>query len=427
MGRIEARLQTIPVEPGPLADHYGLAAGDQIERAAALAEPLAGARIVLVSAAPAEPADLSGSLVALLRDLGLDAGWAVLHGDSAFQRAARELGDAVRGARWHGGEADWRRLREACEAAAIAADLRRFDAVLAQGPAAAALIEGRRGGSTAWLWRTGLDLSRPDEGAWQALGPLLADFTQLSFALPEFVPSGLGGPRLRVVPGAFDPLAAAQRAQGPRELARRVRRLGIDPSRPLAVDVTRLDRWADPLAAVEAWRRARAEAGGLQLALTGRLDRGDREAATVVAEMRAFAGEDPDLHVLADRPSVDDLDRGALVRLARCATLTSLGDEFDPALSAAHWHGTAAIAGGASARAQIADGEDGYVVASIDDRAARITRLASDPGRAVAMGRAGREHARGHFLLTRLLGDELAMIGSLLGAGAVEERPRVAV
>jgi trehalose synthase len=276
------------------------------------------------------------------------------------------------------------------------------------------------------LWRTGLDLSRPDEAAWQALGPLLTDFTQLSFALPEFVPSGIGGPRLRVVPGAFDPLAAAQRGPGPRAVARRVRRLGIDPSRPLAVDVTRLDRWADPLAAVEAWRRARAEAGGLQLALTGRLDRGDREAATVVDEVRAFAGEDLDLHILADRPSVDDFDRGALVRLARCATLTALGDEFDPGLSAVHWHGTAAIADGAAARAQIADGEDGYLAPSIDDRAARIARLAGDPGQAVAMGRAGREHARGHFLLTRLLGDELATIGSILGArAAVEERPRV--
>ena len=426
MSRIEARLQTVAIGPRPLADHYDLAPADQIERAAGLAEPLAGARIIYVSTAPPEAADLSGPLVALLRDLGVDAEWAVLHGDGGFQRASRMLGDALRGARWHGGGAEWQRLRESCESAAISADLRSFDAVFAHGPAAAALIEGRRGGSTAWLWRTGLDISQPDEGVWREFGPLLADYSQLSCALPEFVPPGVGGPSLRITPGAFDPLAQAHGEQSPREMARRIRRLGIDPSRPLIVDVTRLDRWADPLAAVEAWHRARAEVEGLQLALIGRLDRGDREAAVVVAEVRAFAGAVPDLHVLADRPGVEERDRGALTRLARCATQTALGDEFDPALSGAHWRGTAVVAGGASAAAQINDGEDGYVASGLSDRADRITRLASDPGRAVAMGRAGREHARARFLVTRLLTDELATIGSLLRREA-PERARVGV
>ena len=427
MGRIEARLQTVAAGPRPLSDYYELAPADQIEQAAALAEPLAGARVVHVSAAPPEPADPSGPLVALLRDLGVDAEWAVLHGDSAFQRAVRELEDAVRGARWRHGEADWQRLREACESAAISADLRSFDAVFAHGPATAALIEGRRGGSTAWHWDTGLDLSRPDEAAWRAFGPLLADYSRLSFALPEFVPPGVGGDRLRVVPGAFDPLAPAHRQRSPRELARRVRRLGVDPARPLIADVTRLDRWADPLTAIEAWRRARADVDGLQLALTGRLDRGDRQAASVVEEVRAFAGEEDDLHVIADRAGVEEPDRGALIRLSRCATLTALGEEFDPALSSAHWRGTAVIAAGAAAEAQIRDGEDGYVASSLDDRSTGIARLARDAGQAVAMGRAGREHARARFLLTRRLADELGTITSLLGREAGDsERAGVA-
>ena len=68
-----------------------------------------------------------------------------------------------------------------------------------------------------------------------------------------------------------------------------------------------------------------------------------------------------------------------------------------------------------AAEAQIRDGEDGYVASSLADRSTGIARLASDAGQAVAMGQAGREHARARFLLTRLLVDELGTIASLLG------------
>lgn len=425
MSRIEARLQTIAVDPRPLSDHYSLCESEPLERAAAAAEPLAGARVLYVSAVPLEAADISRSLVPLLRDLGLEVEWAVLHGDARFQLLARELSDALRGARWdrEQGEEGWRELREACEGVAVASDLRRFDAIVAQGLAAGPLIEGRRSGAAAWTWRTGLDLSMPDPEAWDLVRPLLLDQGKLCFALPEFLPEGIGGERLRVVPGAFDPLGAAQRRLSAAELSALVRGTGIDPARPLVVDVTPLDHWADPLAVVEAWLLASREASGLQLAFAGRIDHSDPEAADVVAEVREFAGAADDLHLLG---RLGPAALGALTRVARCVVRSSLGEEFDPALSAAHWRATAVVAGGASAHAQVKDGEDGFVVAGPEQSADRVAELATRPDRAVAMGRAGREHARSRFSIARLLADELETIGSLLAAGAPQRASAIA-
>jgi hypothetical protein len=420
MGRIEARLQQIPFAPRSLAEYDGLVPADQAERALALAEPLAGARVLIVGG-PGEPGSSASALSPLLADLGVEVERAVLHGDRAFQRCGRELADALRGAPWEGAERDWREYREACEAAAVAVDPRRFDAVLVEGAAAAPLIEGRRGGPTAWAWGTGVDASAPGEGTWPLLAPLLDDYSLLRFALPAFVPGGVGGARLRVVPGAFDPLAERNRRLSPPELSRLGRRLGLDLDRPLVADLGRLDAWADPLAAIAAWQVAGESIEGLQLAIGGRVDHGDPEATSVLAEVRAFADGAPDLHLLSDRRR-PDADLNALGRIARCTVGCRLGDEFDPGLAASLWRGTPAVGSGASAAAQLRDGRDGFLVADAAERAERLAELAGDPARAAAMGRSGRDRAASHFGVVRLLGDALELIGSLLGV-AVRNRP----
>jgi trehalose synthase len=421
MRRIEARLQTIPVKGRALDDYRGLAPEEQIERAAALAAPLAGARVLYVGSVPLEAADASRSLAPLLLDLGLDVERALLHGDRGFQHTARELGDALRGVAWARPEEHWRAFREACEAAAVAADLRGYDVVVSHGPAAAALIEGRRTTSAAWMWRTGLDASAPEEAAWSRLEPLLSAHSALCFALPAFTPAGVGGEALRIMPGCFDPLAPAQRELSRADLAARARALGLDLSRPLCVQVGVLDALADPLAIIEAWRAARQTVPGLQLALTGRIDPSDGEAAAVLAEVRAFAGEAQDLHLSSDG-AVADEDLNALCRVARCSLHSALAEEFEPALAASLWRRTAVIAGGTSARAQVRDGVDGFVVDGTAERAEALATLAADAARTTEMGLAGHEQARARFLVTRQLGDELELIGSVLGRAAAHHR-----
>src|SRR4051812_3938836 len=165
MGRIEARLQKIPIQPR--------SAGTE-EELLALAGPLRGARVLFDSPAPPEASECAGASAAMLAGLGIDAERAVLGGDAAFQALGRALADALRGAPWEIGAERWRDYREACETAAVTWDTRRYDLVIAQGAATAPLIEGRRGGDTAWVWRTGHDVSAPDPGAAEAIAPALA-------------------------------------------------------------------------------------------------------------------------------------------------------------------------------------------------------------------------------------------------------------
>jgi hypothetical protein len=97
---------------------------DGLERLGGLAAGLGGRRLLYLDAPPGESGDPGASLVPLLRDLGLEAERAMLHGDADLADLARGLGDAVRGAEWPFSAARWDEYREPCEAAAVAFDLR---------------------------------------------------------------------------------------------------------------------------------------------------------------------------------------------------------------------------------------------------------------------------------------------------------------
>lgn len=395
MARIDARLQKLPVQPVSLSDYEGVVPQGGLQQASDPAGGLGAARVLLISTAPPEPSDLSRSTAALLRGLGVEADRALLHGDAAFSRAGRELADGLAGADCKLPAKRWRELREASEAAALSFDTRAYDVVIVHGTGAIALVEGRRSDTAGWVWRTGRDLSKPTERAWAQVEPLLAGYSAISVAVPSFAPPGSRDDgMLRVTPGAFDPLAPAQRDPAPGVIPELVADAGIDLGRPIVSQAGRLDASADPL-------------------------------AVVLDEMRSFAAGEPALTIATDRNGVTDAQIGAIGRVSRCALPASLSDEFDPEVAAALWRGTPVLAEGEGARAQVRDGIDGYFVSGVEERATRVIQLNSDPRRGTEMARAGRRSAAENFSVTRLLGDELELIGDLAGRDANSSLERV--
>ncbi|HEX9870909.1 MAG TPA: glycosyltransferase, partial [Candidatus Tectomicrobia bacterium] len=63
---------------------------------------------------------------------------------------------------------------------------------------------------------------------------------------------------------------------------------------------------------------------------------------------------------------------------------------------------------------QFPPGFEHYLVESVESCAERVLHLLHHPGERGAFGRAGREHVRQHFLLPRLVRDELRLIKELL-------------
>jgi len=100
-----------------------------------------------------------------------------------------------------------------------------------------------------------------------------------------------------LVPPSIDPLSEKNRDLASVEIEAVRAEYGLDPSRPLLVQISRFDRFKDPVGVVAAYRMVRKVAP-VQLVLAGGGATDDPEGKAVLEEVMEAAGNDPDIHVL---------------------------------------------------------------------------------------------------------------------------------
>ncbi|MEX2197031.1 MAG: glycosyltransferase [Thermoleophilaceae bacterium] len=392
----------------PLGDYEAAAGAEALERVRALAEPLAGARVLHLAAGSSagRPATLLGSVLPLLRGVGIEVEWRVLSGGPAFESTARNLDNGLRGAETAISDEDW----EAYTSTWRRVDVSGCDAVVAHDPAALGAVAARaQDGGPRWLWHCHVDASAPDAPAWERASVQAAAYDVHALPLRAFAPPGIDGAH-ELRPG-IDPLAPRNRELPVKLAGDALRFLGIDLSRPFACQVGALDPWQDPHETIDAFRLAKRELPELQLVLAG----DDEPDWRIAGEVADYAGEVEDLLVLSGYVGVGETELNAMQLLARAALHVSLHEGFGLGASEALWKGTPVVGiprGGIPE--QVHDGEHGFLAEGAEAIAARLVELVGDPALGIVLGQAGRARVRERFLITRLLEDELALLHATL-------------
>jgi trehalose synthase len=123
---------------------------------------------------------------------------------------------------------------------------------------------------------------------------------------------------------------------------------------------------------------------------------------------------DPDIHLVSNIQQVGAVQINAFQRAADVVMQKSLREGFGLTVSEALWKGRPVVGGRCGGiTMQIKEGENGYLVDSVEDAAARTIELLANPTRAEEMGAAGRDHVRKNFLSTRELEDWLRLFRDL--------------
>jgi len=404
------------------APFTGDAALDQLRQ---LARPLAGARVLHVNSTRAGGgvAEILHRMVPLQRELGLDVEWEIVVGDAEFYGVTKSFHNALQGDRidvparglehyLEIGRANAERLRPA---------LAEADFVFVHDPQPAPLLElvpERRG---RWIWRCHIDASRPHRPVWRFLEQRVRGYDASIFSLAAFA-RPLPHPQYLIAP-SIDPLAEKNVELGEAEVASTAAELGIDPERPLMLQVSRFDRFKDPVGVVRAFRAVRDHLPA-QLALAGSDASDDPEGAAVLAEVRAEVGDDPDVHLLL-LPADAHRRINALQRRAEVVLQKSIREGFGLTVSEALWKRKPVIGGDTGGiRLQVIPGHTGFLVNTPEGAALRTRFLLGHPAAARAMGEKGREHVRDNFLLTRHLREYLTLMLALRDGG--RERIEVA-
>jgi len=400
-----------------MLDDYARVAGeDAIEHLRQLAKPLDGMSVIHVNSTRVGGgvAEILTKLVPLSRELGIDAHWEVITGDADFFECTKGMHNALQGNRVTLGERLLRAYEDTNErnAGQLRDQLEAADFVFIHDPQPAGLLRhcpDRRG---KWVWRCHIDASRPHRPVWRYLRDLVGPYDASVFSLAAFAHAL---PHTEyIVPPSIDPLAD-KNVDLPREETEAVyESFGLDERRPLITQISRFDRFKDPLGVIHAYRQAKKFVPSLQLVLAGGGASDDPEGELVLGEVREAALNDPDVHVLLLPPDAHRVIN-ALQRVSDIVLQKSLREGFGLTVTEALWKARPVIGGNVGGiRLQVINYHTGFLVDTPEGAALRIRYLLHNRASMEEMGAKAREFVRENFLLTRQLREYLTLMVALL-------------
>lgn len=405
-----------------MLDSYAAVTGeDQIDHLRQLTRPLHGMRLVHVNSTRVGGgvAEILDKLVPLSCELGLDTRWEVITGDSGFYDCTKGMHNALQG----NPVGIPTNLLKAYEdtnvrnAEQLRPVLEEADVVFIHDPQPAPLLKLCPNRKGKWIWRCHIDVSHPYRPVWRYLRNFLAGYDASVFSLAGFA-QPLPHPEY-LIPPSIDPLSE-KNIDLPEEEVSTVRaRFGLDPDRPLIAQISRFDRFKDPVGVILAYRLAKRFVPSLQLVLAGGGATDDPEGEVVLAEVRAAAENDSDIHILLLPP---DAHRtiNALQRAADIVLQKSTREGFGLTVTEGLWKGRPVIGGDTGGiRLQVVNHHTGFLVSTPEGAALRIRYLLHHRDKMAEMGDKGREFVRQNFLLTRQLREHLTLSVALTH-GAVD-------
>lgn len=399
-----------------LIDAYSAVVGpvviDQIKQ---LARRLRGIKVVHVNSTRegGGVVEILNRLVPLMNELGIESEWEVITGPAEFYQVTKSFHNALQGNAVNLTSSRLRLYEEVNRdnAELLHEKLAHADVVFIHDPQPARLIQETPDRKGKWVWRCHVDVSRPYRPVWKYLREVVRLYDASIFSLAAFAQS-LPHPQF-LIPPSIDPLSDKNRELSDEEITDVCKEFQLDPCLPVLLQVSRFDRFKDPLGVIAAYRTVRSHTP-VQLVLAGGTATDDPEGAEVLAEVQAAADGDPDIHVLLLHSSAN-LTINALQRAATLVIQKSLKEGFGLTVTEGLWKGKPVIGGNAGGiKLQVVDYHTGFLVHSPEGAAFRIRYLLNRPEIIEQMGIKAKNYVREHFLLTRHLREYLTLITSLI-------------
>jgi trehalose synthase len=355
-----------------------------------LGKKLEGKKVLQINATSAGGgvAEILGSEIPLMKDLGIDVQWSVLDASQNFFEITKLIHNGLQGQTTNLTLSQWDEYLEYNKKLSEHIDASPWDFIMVHDPQPAALLSYCvNRGNAKWLWRCHIDSRHATSDFINHFNTYLRHYDGIVFTKMEYLFGNLKPKKLAIIPMAIDPLSEKNLPMSKNDAKKRIQKFGIDTKKPIILQVSRFDPWKDPLGVITAWQIARAQIPDLQLVLAGNTSVDDPESGRIYQQVcdasRGIAG----LFILADE--ADDADVNALQHAATVVIQKSIREGFGLTVSEASWSRVPIIGtkvGGIPE--QIQDGKTGYIVRDIDESAQRIIELIRNPQKASAMGEA---------------------------------------
>jgi trehalose synthase len=380
-----------------------------------LAEPLKGVRTVHVNSTRegGGVAEILHRLVPLKQELGIHASWEVIEGNAAFYKCTKRMHNAFQGTPVEippGLLENYETINEE-NAGKLRPALQDSDLVFIHDPQPAGLLRYFSERKGKWIWRCHIDASRPHRPVWKYLKRFVRGYDASIWSLAEFA-QPLPHPMYVIAP-SIDPISEKNADVSAEEIQDTYSRWNLDPKRPIITQVSRFDRFKDPVGVIQAYRMVRGFIP-VQLVLAGGGATDDPEGGEVLEEVKLAAGDDPDIHIL-ELPPDAHREINAIQRVSTIILQKSTREGFGLTVTEAMWKGKPVIGGDTGGiRLQVINHHTGFRVNSPEGAALRIRYLLKNRDKLREMGHKARQFALENFLITRHLREYLTLMLAIM-------------
>ncbi|MBN1792745.1 glycosyltransferase [Candidatus Woesearchaeota archaeon] len=393
-----------------LRNYTDIVGRQAISRIKASSENLVGKHVVHVNATSSGGgvAEILNTLVFLMDDLEIDAGWRVILGSHSFFKVTKGFHNSLQG---KPGKLTTNRKSiylEYCERNAMINHLGKHDIVVIHDPQPLGMINyySKHG---KWLWRCHIDISNPNQQVLDFLVPYIKRYEGVIISSDKFRIKTLDRPQV-IIPPSIDPLSVKNKEVGRYAAKKLLAKKGISLDKPIITQISRFDPWKGTLGVLRMYEKIK-EKVDCQLVLMGDMAADDPQGPVMYMKISKLAEKMRDIHLITEK---NDLLVNALQQESALVFQNSLKEGFALTVSEALWKKTPVLGtnvGGIPL--QIINGKNGYIIKDLNDGAEKAIKILEDSALRKELGRNGREHVKNNFLITRHLEDYLNLFNKL--------------
>jgi trehalose synthase len=358
-------------------------------------------------------AEILYSLVLLMNDAGIDAGWRILHGSQEFFEITKSFHNALQGAKLNLSQRKKRVYLQVNENFSKFSHLD-HDCIIIHDPQPLSIIQSYRK-SQPWIWRCHIDLSNPHKELWDFLKGFLLKYDQIVVSSEKYFKDDLPVDQRLMLP-AINPISQKNKDISEKTMIEHITKAGIPTDKPIITQVSRLDPWKDPEGVIDVFKLVRQKVD-CRLVFCYNVASDDPEGMRMYNKVLRKANKlYKNGHIIFVVGNNETLVN-AVQRFSDVIIQKSTKEGFCLCVTEALWKGTPVVASNVGGiPSQIKDGENGFLLAPKDTEgfADRIIHLLKNPDDGKAIGQKAKETVRQKFLITRLLSDYLYMLNSII-------------
>ncbi len=345
-------------------------------------------------------AEILNSLIILLNDAGIQTDWRVLHGDLDFFTITKKFHNALQGEEINFSPKKKELYYINNVNNAIFTHIN-HDMVIVHDPQPLPIITCYEK-KQPWIWRCHIDISNPNPFVWKYLKSFILKYNAMIISMEQFRKKDLSQqttPQYIIRP-SIDPLNLKNKKITSATIAKYLKKHGIDQEIPMISQISRFDKWKDPLGVIKIFESVKKQVN-CQLLLVGSMASDDPEGQEMVEKIEHEIEDKENIHLIIN---ASDIVTNAIQRASTVVLQKSLKEGFALTVSEALLKGTPVVASNVGGiPSQVIDGENGFLLQPTDYEGfkKKIIWLLDHPTEAKKMGEKGRDHIKKNFLITR--------------------------